>query len=425
MKKKCFKIVISSITLIPTAISPVILSCSCFSNNRSNQDIMEHYQIYNFLNDRTFSIGAFWNYNDIPSSEFGYVVGTTWIFYHAPESKFQNNYTYYALTNLHVAGCIDYFINNTNETQDISDCYVCLSYQKMDEIQKSKTLIDFTEFNSHKDQYGSSKTFAIDHVDYSAEQTTTNYASLFAQYSTMDGVDSTIARRYFDAVVIKLNLNTAASKDQTLKDRLNRLNEYANQNNNYVLKFQEPNQIDNVKDVYSLGYPVRRSDEKCIYDDNHISAQVIRFSNMGRKLPSNFAIFGDEIPQEQECLTPNKYGGDKINYNTHDNAIYLAGTNLSTNNYIYDVKNWGGGSSGSCGLYVENEADESTYKTMGIFWGTFFNSDESWWMPGYQSFAYNWGTEENLIDNFMYFMDNEYSETCLAKDKFVGTTPQE
>ena len=420
MKKKYFKVVVSSITLMPAVISPAILSCSCFAND-SKQDVTEHYQIYNFLNDRTFSIGAYWNYTDRPSNYFGYAIGTTWIFYHAPESKFQNNYTYYALTNLHVAGCVDYFINNTKETADISDCYVCLSYQTMDEIWKSKTLIDFTEFNTHKDQYGSSKTFAIDHVNYSEKPTTTNYASLFAQYSTTNGVDSTVARRYFDAVVIKLDLNTAASKDQTLKDRLNRLNEYANQNNNYVLKFQEPNQIDNVNNVYSLGYPIRRSDNKYINDEKHLSAQVISFSNMNSKRISNFKNF-DELEQEQLCLTPNKYGGDNMDYTTYDNAVYLAGTNLIRSDYVYETKNWGGGSSGSCGLYVENEADESTYKAMGIYWGVFYN--DLGWIPAYQSFAYNWGTENNLIDNFMYFMDNEYSDTCLAQDKFVGTTPQ-
>ena len=61
---------------------------------------------------------------------------------------------------------------------------------------------------------------------------------------------------------------------------------------------------------------------------------------------------------------------------------------------------------------------------MGIFWGAYLNTDDSAWIPAYQSFAYNWGTENNLIDNFMDFMDNEYSDTCLAQDKFVGTTPK-
>lgn len=426
MKKKYFKLIISGVILTPGAIASIILSsCSCFGPDISDQDIAKHLQIYDFLNDRTFSIGAFWNYSNRPLNMFGYVVGTTWLFYHAPNSLFDNNYTYYALTNLHVAGSIDYYINNTigRQVNSISDAYVCLSYQTIDEIQKSKTLIDFSQFNEHKDQYGSSKTFAIDHVDYSKTPTTSNYAPLFAQYSTTDGVDSTIARRYFDAEVIKLNLDTAAHNDQTLKSRLDRLNEYANQNNNYVLKFQEPNQIDNVKNVYSLGYPMCKSNFNRVYinDPTHLSAQVIDFSNMGHKIISNFPY--DANKRNQDCLTPTKYGGDNVNWTTEDNAIYLAGTNLSSNDYIYASKNWGSGASGSCGLYAENEADQSTYKAMGIFWGMYYNSSAAW-IPAYQSFAYNWGADNNLISNFMTFMNTEYPDTELTKDQFVGITPK-
>ena len=427
VNKKYFKLIISGVVLTPGTIAPIILSsCSCFGVDISDQDITKHLQIYNFLNDRTFSIGAFWNYENRPSSTFGYVVGTTWLFYHAPNSKFENNYTYYALTNLHVAGAIDYYINNTQGKQQlkISDAYVCLSYQTIDEIQNSRTLIDFSQFNKNKEQCGPSKTFAIDHVNYSKTPTTSNYSPLFAQYSTIDGIDNSIARRYFDAEVIKLNLDTIANKDQTLKSRLDRLNVYANQNNNYVLKFQEPNKIDNVKNVYSLGYPMCKSNFNKVYihDQTHLSAQVISFSNMDNKTMSNFENY-DKDKKTQDCLTPTKYGGDNINWTTYDNAIYLAGTNLSSYDYIYGSKDWGSGASGSCGLYVENENDESTYKVMGIFWGMRYNSSSAW-IPMYQSFAYNWGTENNLINNFMYFMENEYSDTNPTNDQFVGITPK-
>lgn len=60
MKKKYFKLIISGVILTPGAIASIILSsCSCFGPDISDQDIAKHLQIYDFLNDRTFSIGAF------------------------------------------------------------------------------------------------------------------------------------------------------------------------------------------------------------------------------------------------------------------------------------------------------------------------------------------------------------------------------
>ena len=130
--KKWFRKVLFIVS--PTMlISPIILT-SCGARGTFDQTIDGNEDIYSFINDRTFSIGIYGANIITPKIVRFYLVGTTWIFYHANVNN--NPYTYYALTNLHVASSIDYYINNPLPAGNIK--YIGLSYQTLDDIKTNK-----------------------------------------------------------------------------------------------------------------------------------------------------------------------------------------------------------------------------------------------------------------------------------------------
>ena len=422
--KKSILILRNTIPLI-LLVMPTVLT-SCRNNDKNgNQKIGEYEHVYSFLNDRTFSIGVFTNQ--------GYLLGTTWLFYHVPSNMYGKNYTYYSLTNLHVGGAINYVINDKDSYQSI-DTYICLAYQTINEIKNQNVMIDFNKFIDDPNQHGSSKVFAIDKIDYtkaSVSERTTNYLSLFAQYSTMNGVDETRNRIYMDINVIKLDLSDFVDNDSILKDRLDRLNTYADDHEGRTIDFLDEDKITSVKNLFSLGYPMvkinpqkdQNDDWTYIINQYCLRAQVINWLDM----PNSFNISSPAFELDrtyhwiQPYLTPNGYGGDITDYPSGINLLYLGGSDLTIVNPLNVTKDFGAGASGSCGLYASNINDESTYKVAGIFWGIIYDNKSVpiAWRPCYQSFSYNWNGENNIIENFFKYDWKTQEPT----DKFIGKFP--
>ena len=412
------KVVPLALFTFPTTIT------SCFKNKNGGQELAKYSRVYNFLNDRTFSIS-------IQLINSGSLIGTTWLFYHVPSDISGNDYTYYSLTNLHVGGAINYIINAKDE-YGFLDTYVCLAYQTFDELKNPNAIIDFNQFHKNPNQHGSSKIFAIDKVNYtkdSVKERTTNYSSLFAQYSTLDGVDSDTYRIYMDVNIIKLNLNESVNNDPILKERLDRLNVYAEQHNNYTINFlnEKENNINIVNNLFSLGYPMIKIDpsqteERYIINNHSIRCQQIHWSDMPCKYNNRFPAWEIDFVKwtyVQMCLTPGLYGDiTESSPASGKNYIYLGGSNITVNNPLYGDRDFGGGSSGSCGLYASNVNDESSYAVAGIYWGFFYDEESTpvpWW-PCYQSFSYDWSGVDNIINNF--FNDYDWSKQ-EPTDKFI------
>ena len=413
--KKWSKKILFAICPAAVLVSPIVLT-SCGARGTFDQTIQGNEQIYGFINDRTFSIGLYGTNLLSHYKVQSYLVGTTWIFYHADPITFGNSYTYYALTNLHVASGIDYYINNF--LPHASYEYVGLSYQTLDEITSGKE-VSVRQIGGES----SSSIMIMDQVNPTAAKKTEKYQSLYSQYSTNSGQDSDSNRLYFDETVVKLDFSNNVTKDSTLKARLDRLNEYASNNNGYVTKFLDEPYTKDVSTIYSLGYPLRNSDGQSILrNDEFYHAYAFKLPevvNNSTGSKSKFTIIEDN---NQTYVTPGGYGGNNYDIVTGKNVIYLAGTNLSNKNPIDRVADWGGGSSGSCGIYAEDPTDQSTYYAAGIHWGAIIQKDfwgTKLWHSCFQSFSYNWSGTENFVENFLSYQ----WKTQTPTDKFIGKCP--
>lgn len=410
--KKLFKKLLL-ITCPATLICPIILT-SCGARGTFDQTIIGNEDIYSFINDRTFSIGLYGTSSFAPFKVKSYLVGTAWIFYHANCAN--SSYIYYALTNLHVASSIDYFINNP--FPNINNEYIGLSYQTISDIE-TDNMISVLDIGGET----SSSIMIMDKIDTSATPRTKNFQSLYSQYSTNSGYDSNSNRLYFDEAIVKLDFSDNVIKDATLKERLDRLNNYANTNNGYVMKFLPESNINNVSTIYSIGYPLRDSNDQSILINNQYThAYAFKLSDVTTDsigATTKFDVISDNA---QNMLTPGGYGGNNYDIQTGQNVIYLAGTNLSNKNPLDKVANWGGGSSGSCGIYVEDRSDYSKYYVVGIHWGSIWQKDfwgDTLWYSCFQSFSYNWSGQNNFIDEFLSY-NWEYQSPI---DKFIGQCP--
>lgn len=394
-------------------ISPIFLT-SCGARGAFGQTIDGNEDIYSFINDRTFSIGIYGANIITPKIVRFYLVGTTWIFYHPNVNN--NPYTYYALTNLHVASSIDYYINNPLPVGNIK--YIGLSYQTLDDIKTNK-LISTNDIGGKT----SSSIMIMDTVNESVTPKTQKFQSLYSQYSTDSGQDSNNNRLYFDETVIKLDFSDNVTEDSALKERLDGLNTYASANNGYVTKFLPESNVGNVSTIYSMGYPLRDSnDESILIDNKYTHAYAFKLPEVVNNSKGSKTKFNVISGNTQNMLTPGGYGGNNYDIQTGHNVIYLAGTNLSNKNPIDKVAKWGGGSSGSCGIYVEDRTDYSKYYVSGIHWGSVREKDflgNRLWYSCFQSFSYNWTGQNNFIDNFLSYQ----WQTQSPLDKFIGKCP--
>lgn len=374
--------------------TPLLTSCS-----NSGTVTSELTPVHKWINERTFTIG---DYIYQQSYEFG----TCWLFYHNTSAS--DNYTYYALTNFHVGMDLHNSIASGKSGQ------IFYGYQTEDQIEG-----DTNRINYYSGIYVNSG--APNHLNelctFGSGSCGSEFSDLYTEYLQVD-----TKHVFIDMNVIQLDFTNDANKNETLKTRLDNLNNYAtSRGDNYVVPLasnSEYTTINNTIDssnvsMYAGGYPIETLGEKDIYSDNSYKFQYQKFNLLIRDTNEDYISH----PWNQTTYYPlnGSTAWTNSTYLTYGNDYY-SGQN---NNRIA----FGGGASGSLGVYASDENDASTYRAIGIYWGT--SSYGNIYDLHFSPFWINWGnaingyynaTNKTFIDRFM---DNR--SNCPMDHQMDGT----
>ncbi len=392
MKKRLLSF--CSILVSSVILTPLITSCS--SSNKANVSILTN--VHKYINERTFSLVGAAEVNP-GSGYYSMSYGTCWLLYHIPSEEANDNYSYYALTNFHVASAITQFIAN------YSNAYVGYAYQTDDEINGDSTRIN----ESITDLiYSNSACSSQLHLLSSYTNQTSNndnFEALYTEYLKFETSFQHQKNTYYnflDLEIVKLDFSDAVelANGQELKNRLDDLNDYASKNSNYVLKFlstdsseysyQKINEkINNSSEnvcFYGGGYPLNNFNGDSIYNDSTYKFQYQIFNNIGIKYFYSTDLF--------QTSAVEMYVGDNNKYYMLGNKGQLSNVYTALNNDYYSVQNdmtlsFGGGASGSLIIYADDVNDSDSYYATGIYWGGVIQSKRfvSCFSPFYTNFG--------------------------------------
>ncbi len=279
-------ILIPVVTLVPF----VTTSCSKKSDGLT--------QISHYINERTFTIGMVQNNSTIPTE-----IGTAWLFYHIPSDEANDDYSFYALTNVHVATSITNASLNYYGTD--LDNYYFYGFQTDEDISESKRIAyDWDNIYSETKSTASNQLNYLDSWTYISSTTAgwkntgcDNFAPMYDQYIECIYNDKKYYN-FLDMEVIKLDFSDAVelADGQELKERLDDLCQYGENNNNYLVNFMEKsdyenitNEIDNNEkiNVYTGGFPLRNNKGELINSDNSYSFKFHELSSVSYGFQEN------------------------------------------------------------------------------------------------------------------------------------------
>lgn len=365
---------------------------SCSSS--SSTHVGNWTKVHEWINERTFTIGRW----DKTTSYLGF--GTCWLFYHLTSSSDYgyvdgDNYQYYALTNFHVGSMITNVAYPSN-----SRCEIYFGYQTSDEAQDNAKRINHSSLNDYGKSAGSNQLNVFDGYENGQHKYDDDgFDALFTEYISVNN-----NQQFFDMEVIKLDFGDAVTwkNSDALKTRLNNLNDYATNNNNYTIPFMSTNSSDSesyqeinnkISDnknvsIYTGGYPLEDLGGDDIYTDGTYKFQYQTFGE-ARKTEIGNPPFIDKISLEDDGGAMNYYPLNR-NLSNFKNTYTVAGydyTSYQTNSKIA----FGAGASGSLAIYAADPDDASTYRAMGIYWGEVYNNSGTWFKTCFSPFWINWG----------------------------------
>ena len=355
-------------------------------------------KIHEFINERTFSLRfTFFNKEE---NEYHSTGGTVWLFARDTE-KADNDYTYYLLTNNHVTSGFMQYLNDLADPDKGN--YISVAYQDWDEAKGDTTIFNF--YGNAVDD-GSSSVYNTVCNNWS-NSTNDKFCSLFTSYITSNYVDDVDRCYYRDMTFCKIDLSGYA-ETPLAKNRLDKLNEYANKHNNWLIEFDDYSDLNTENDVKSLcagGYPAVFFDQTSgwIYPNHSIKFQSQIFEDTAPK------IYDDLNEMLMDFYS---YGFDeKSGKHFEQDLIYDATGEKHVDDWwctkpewispkiVDKYKPYGPGSSGSLTVRASDLSDPDTYKATGIFWGVNFNdeTDPFWWTNAhFTPFTFNYGKDSIL-----------------------------
>ena len=351
-------------------------------------------KIHEFINNRTFTLRTY----DNPGSQY-LTFGTMWLFYHETAAdKKLSNYTYYALTNNHVSsGMVGYG----------TDSPISFAYQNWDDAKGESTTIsiDDVETTGNANVYNSLTS------SWGPESTSSKFKTLFTSYLKVGD-----NKFYNDMTICKVDFGNYATTSLATS-RLNDLNTYGNNHNNYLLQFDDYSDVSSEEDnntVFAGGYPLSTFGGASIYD------RATKFQKMMFKNTSPHVYVNMNTMLYYYRQYASRYG---------KSTVYNANCELQENSYLYapdweGVKNYdlttkfGGGASGSLAIRASDPSDVSTYKATGIYWGGWHDTPMSYFEPYFTPFSLNFG--KNISD---YVSETSIINRFMASDAFSKNTP--
>ena len=365
-------------------------------------------KIHKFINDRTFAVRC----DD--SSQYWFA--TFWLFYHeTDQNKKQSEYTYYALTNNHVTSGACAIGTSAN---------ISFAYQDWDSARgESVTLGLRTRATSGNPNVYNSLTSGWG-------TSSSKFNTLFTTYLSAPAKDGTITGKFYrDMTICKIDFGDYANKPLATT-RLNALNTYGNSHNNFLLPFDSYSDVSALdkRKIYAGGYPNAYLDRTPIYPDEYGKVSATKFQK----------VILDNM-QAQPCadmdtvIRSAKTWSQKYSSTT----VYNANRVLQSNTWLYSPE-WasvpditekkmpfGGGASGSLGMYCTDPNDESTYRATGIYWGGMEKADQYgnfYFETRFSPFKFNFGknmsgalSETDIIQWFMNstaFTNNTPTDYC-------------
>lgn len=366
--------------------------------------------VHEFINERTFTLTATTTMkNSEQQLVNNYCTGTSWLFYHDTSSS-TDNYTYYALTNFHVIEGILSFINSAH----YSPVIIGVGFEDFDDAN-SNIPIDLTKLSSTSLETGKANSLGMIPLEtLPISSTSTPNMFLFDEgweyYWEWVGdfpFDFGLASFFMDMSVVEYDFGDVVKKypDSDLKKRLDELNSYADNHNNYVTPVATAQDYKDAKkysyilsDMYASGFPAARVNGDFIYPNKNF-ATSLKSQNLNRgyislyREPKNVYfndiykyVFYDD--KTYEPVKVNSIGRKDFYAFTISNDYYYRNSNTNLE--------FGGGASGSMGVFATDINDPDTYKACGIYWGTTGNN------LCFSPFLFNWGNTMILPNGSSY-----------------------
>ncbi|WEK83113.1 MAG: hypothetical protein L3I91_00160 [Mycoplasma sp.] len=334
--------------------------------------------IRQFINDRTFMFTSYTYKRGKPSLG----AGTYCLFYHETNNNITNNsdYCYYALTNLHVT---DGYWRNLINNKDAEKKHVLFTFNNNYDDQEIVSYFPSVA-GYHLDNWQPHEWNSL--VQNPTNDQSENFQVLYCDYWTSSYYQR---NRYNDLAIVKINFtNQQVNDSPVLKQRLDRVNAYANRFNNFAIQFDLNEIPDNIT-LSSGGYPWQIGAGSFIYQDGfhyqdpvqNITAQ--KFSNWTRW---NKQFNGGDQP----------YG---------PNGELLPSGDVSQQSVFFtmapDAK-WGRGASGSVGYHILGN-DEREWLAFGLYDGT--DNTETNTQHWYSTWFFNNNHDE--IKPWQYFLNDK------------------
>ena len=369
-------------------------------------------KIHEFINERTLSL-RYKYYSEIEEGEGGYwnIGGTGWLFYHETDpNKKKSEYTYYLLTNNHVAGGFQEFLEECKEKYPDELRIISFAYQDWDEAKSTTSTFSF-------DSDGASGSSCVYNRLIESWNNTTDekFCTLFTSYIRSNYGDGVARDYYRDFDICKIDLSYYANTPFG-KNRLDKLNEYADKHDNKLLEFDDYSDLtsdSDVKSIYTGGFPIKYADAGAgtIYPDWFLKYQSQIFNDATPNIYDDmntmlqdyfFHSWDDKGKTEQKKLIINTADGQKVD------AWRVTVSDWFGQGYTQKKTMFGHGASGSLGLTASDPLNPDTYKASGIYWGRDCNEAPIWtsWAR-FTPFTLNFGknlpsgdTEWNIINRF-------------------------
>ena len=383
---------LSLVSITPIAIAPIASSCATVIDWYSPNTTFK--EVHKFINERSFTIC------DAAADSMGGwsgVFGTMWLFYHETFEKAKNKYTYYALTNNHVTSGF-----NESENKDPTrDWNIYFGFQNSSEAASKSNRInedpicDEISKSIGKDNYYSrfSKTShaGITHND--------NFKPLFTVYIDAQGYGRT--NIYCDLTIVRVDFTEFTATETDIKNRLDGLNDYADNHNNYLVEFDNYSNT-NSTTMYCGGFPLvymgdsDSKDPNYIYDDTRTKFQAITFEDVSSDIYSNMSSLINTGKKMTSSDDLDVYDAT----NTYDYSGGLFSPDWIGKPITDEKTPFGGGASGSLAIRASDVNDVNTYRASGIYWGGMSSSFGDWYFnPHFSPFVLNFGKNVSETNN--------------------------
>ena len=376
-----------------------------------NIDIVVDSKVHEFINERTLGLRAI--YYDSERKKSSGDIGTGWLFYHETDiDKAHNDYTYYLLTNNHVTSG---FMPAVEAKQKYPEKYqeIAFSYQNWDEARGNTS-----EFfcNKTSEETGSSCVYNVLSTDWS-NSTDDKFCTLFTSYITSSHVDNVKRYYYRDLTICKIDLSDYANTPVG-KNRLDKLNEYANKHNNKLIEFDDYSDINiesDLRQIYAGGFPLMCLDETSgpIYPESKLKFQSQMFDDV---IPIIYSDLNEMLVNYYQVSHDEKQQKDVNQWVIYDATGELHNKDrwsLTLSDWIKIIRDqylpFGGGASGSLAISASDLLDPDTYRASGIYWGHYSGNlpNEDWISEiHFTPFTFNFGknlpdgTDWNVIHKF-------------------------